>query len=58
MRVCGVWIGAAGVHVDMGTVKRRIDACKHMELPEVLQTRVSGDVGGEERCVLLMRCSE
>jgi hypothetical protein len=40
MRVRGVWIGAAGL------VKRRVDACKHRELPNVLRTRVSGDVGG------------
>jgi hypothetical protein len=39
-------------------VKRRVDACKQMELPEVLQTCVSGDVEGElGHCVLLMRAA-
>jgi hypothetical protein len=43
---------------DAGTVKRRVDARKRRELPKVLRTRVSVDVGGERHCVLLMRCSE
>jgi hypothetical protein len=50
MRVRAVWIGAAGA----GTVKRRVDACKHKELPEVLQT-VSLV---KWHCVLLMRAEQ